>query len=97
MAGLAARLSLGSIWAVQTRPAASPAASPDTSPDTGTLFIGSLPWKRRAAALQHALPQSEDRLIAVMFAPQPEQASLAARDLAAALPAARRFAMPPRG
>ena len=93
MAGLAARLSLGSIWAVQTRPA----ASPDTSPDTGTLFIGSLPWKRRAAALQHALPQSEDRLIAVMFAPQPEQASLAARDLAAALPAARRFAMPPRG
>src|SRR5208283_2549159 len=77
VAGLAALLALGSVWAVRTRLG--------VSTDTGALFAASLPWKQRAAVLQRAFPQNEGLLVAVIDASQPEAAALTARDLAAAL------------
>jgi len=77
MAGLAVLLALGSVWAVRTRLG--------VSTDTGALFAANLPWKQRGAELQRAFPQNEDLLVAVIDAALPEQATLTARDLAAAL------------
>jgi hopanoid biosynthesis associated RND transporter like protein HpnN len=77
VAGLAALLALGSVWAIGNRLG--------VSTDTGALFASSLPWKQRAAVLQRAFPQKEELLVAVIDASQPEAAALTARDLAAAL------------
>ena len=77
VAGLAALLALGSVWAVRSRLG--------VSTDTGVLFSASLGWKQRAAEVQRAFPQNEDLLVAVIDASQPEAAALTARDLAAAL------------
>src|SRR5271168_3603555 len=77
MMGLAALLALGSIWAIRDRLG--------VSTDIGELFSASLPWKQRAAVLQRAFPQNEGLLVAVIDASLPEEATLTARDLAAAL------------
>ena len=79
MAGLAALLALGSVWAIRTRLG--------VSTDTGALFAASLPWKQRGTELQRAFPQNEDLLVAVIDASLSEQAAVTARDLAAAMQA----------
>jgi hypothetical protein len=53
--------------------------------DTALLFSPDLPFRQRAVTLEHAFPQFQDLLVAVIDARQPEQADATAAALADAL------------
>jgi len=76
---LAALLAVGSLWVAATRL--------QVTTDTSGLFSASLPWRQRELELQHAFPQNDDLLVAVIDAVTPEEAEATAEALAAALAA----------
>jgi hopanoid biosynthesis associated RND transporter like protein HpnN len=57
------------------------------STDTDLLFKDSLPWRQRAAELNHDFPQFRDLLVAVVDARIPEEADATAAELAARISA----------
>jgi uncharacterized protein len=57
------------------------------STDTDLLFKDSLPWRQRAAELNHDFPQFRDLLVAVVDARIPEEADATAAELAAKISA----------
>lgn len=53
--------------------------------DTDQMFSASLPWRQRQMAMEHAFPQFQGLLVAVIDANVPEEAEQTARDLTHAL------------
>ncbi len=76
---LAALLAAGSLWVARERL--------QVTTDTSGLFSASLPWRQRDIELQHAFPQNDDLLVAVIDAATPEESEATAEALAAALTA----------
>ncbi len=76
---LAALLTAGSVWVTAERL--------QVTTDTSGLFSASLPWRQRDIELQHAFPQNDNLLVAVIDAATPEESEATAEALAAALAA----------
>jgi len=74
---LAALLAAGSAWVAGERL--------QVTTDTSALFSASLPWRQRDIELQHAFPQNDNLLVAVIDAATPEESEATAEALAAAL------------